>query len=269
MIMTVENINRTQYWTLDHPSEGNSLGLKMHARILEALTPLESESQKWLQSQGRTDLNTRALVIQARATSDQTCPIWIAGGNLRELSKLRSKASGRDYIEKMRDLCRRLSLLPIPVIFSIHGKVIGGGAEFTLFGDFRLATATSRFYFKQLFVGLSCSYGSTERLRALVGQGRAWSMLGVQQALDADQALNWGLLHSVHADKNQLQDGVRSLLTQLEAIDPMVYATQKMMFNAKMTPTEDEDSVELDLIEGLWMQPPHKNYLDRFLNSKP
>lgn len=268
MILTIENHEHTQYWTLDHPSDGNSLGLKMYSELHRALEALESESHPWFKSQESGHLRIRSLVIQAKTSEVEQCPVWIAGGNLKELSKLQTKASGRDYLYKMRELCRRLSGLPIPVIFSIHGKVIGGGAELILFGDFRLATTVSKFYFKQLFVGLSCSYGSSERLRLLTGQGRAWSLLCNPEPVLANQALNWGLLQSTHSDRSQLNQAVKALISQLNTIDPLVFATQKALFNASMEQPEEQGTKELDLIEALWMNPAHKKYLEGFMSPK-
>ena len=125
MLLLQESKNGIQTWTLNHPKEGNSLGLRMYHELDKALSNLEKNCESWSLNPGQNPLHQRCLIITATSTESGQSPIWVAGGNLRELSELPDKAQGRQYAEKMSGFCRRLTLLPIPVIFMIHGRAIG------------------------------------------------------------------------------------------------------------------------------------------------
>ncbi|MCB9228124.1 MAG: enoyl-CoA hydratase/isomerase family protein [Deltaproteobacteria bacterium] len=264
MILDVHRKDQVCYWTLNQPKAANSLGLRMYHALDLALQQLEEDVQRDVSSGEGEALVTRVLVIRARSGPGRNPPLWVAGGDLKELVHLKSKAQGRDYAEKMTRLCRRFADLPLPVIFEIHGLVIGGGVEFVLAGDFRLASAESCFSLRQLMTGVPCGYGSSSRLISLIGESRAWSLLTKKEPFSAQQAYDWGLLHSLHANPDLLRQATEDLCLLLKSIEPRAFAAQKKMF-ALTQPSARKTEAELDLFAEAWMNPGHQDFLRRFL----
>jgi enoyl-CoA hydratase/carnithine racemase len=83
-----------------------------------------------------------------------------------------------------------------PVIAAINGATVGGGLEFALACDIRIASTDAFFVAAGVNVGLIVSFW---RLPRVVGMGPAKEILLTGARYDAQQALNWGLVTEVHA----------------------------------------------------------------------
>ncbi len=251
-MILLQTKNDTLYWQLQDPKAGNSIGTSMMSQLVQALRELKARL--------RSDKAPRVLVVSASPTNG----LWIAGGNLRELALL-TAIEVRRYAQTMARLCVELTRLPIPVLVAVDGKAIGGGVELALAGDLILATKASSFHFKQLDVGLSLGYGSTQRLVQSVGLSRARHWVLGRSLISADQALDAGLVSEVVADSTALSERVAALAQELEAIDPFLLATQK-----KMLYLGHERTVKLDLASeqkgflAVWGNPQHRKFLADF-----
>ncbi len=137
--------------------------------------------------------DARVLVI--RGAGDRA---FCAGGDLKELEHLRSEAEATSMARTMRTILDLLPALPIPVIAGINGDAFGGGAEILVACDVRVAAEHARIGFAQITLGLMPAWGASERLAALVGRGRAMSMLITGRTMTALEASGLGLVEDVY-----------------------------------------------------------------------
>ncbi len=84
-----------------------------------------------------------------------------------------------------------------PVVMAIHGLVLGGGVEFALAGQSRIAHSQARFSLPEVNMGLLPGLGGTQRLPRLVGAEAALDMMLTGKMIDADEALAMGLVDQV------------------------------------------------------------------------
>lgn len=244
-------------WRIQRPERRNGLGLSIGQELLEALTQLDKVLDN------RQEI--RALIISAQASPAKHGQIWIAGGDLKELSLLTTKAEGRAYALLFQNICHGIEQLPIPVIFAVDGMVIGGGIEFMLAGDIRVATNHSSFLFKQTRVGLATGYGGSTRLTAAVGQSRALSWLLQGSTINCQTALDTGLIQ--HAcPEDQLEKTYLEIVENICRSPYEAIRGQKRMLRPKATETFAR---ELDLFEELWMNPDHAKFLRAFNKKSP
>lgn len=96
------------------------------------------------------------------------------------------------------DLFGGVAALPMPTVAALHGDVTGGGLELALAADVRVAEADCRFSLDALF-GAFPRAGGLQRLSRAVGRARASQLLFLEDAIDADTALRWGLVNAVAA----------------------------------------------------------------------
>jgi enoyl-CoA hydratase/carnithine racemase len=80
-------------------------------------------------------------------------------------------------------------------IARLHGHVVGGGLVLALGCDFRLAAEGTRISLPEVDLGLPLTWGATPRLIREIGSARAREMILGCEVIDAQQALDWGLVH--------------------------------------------------------------------------
>lgn len=237
-------------WILSRPERLNALGPSMAAVLRQRLDDLKKElagSQP-----------PRLLGIMA-ATNEKK--IWIAGGDLKELAQRPQPAAGRDYAATVTELNMELQKLAIPVCMAVDGAAIGGGLEFALAGDLRIATFDASFDFKQMKIGLATAFGGAQRLVHLVGLSRAmhWQLMCAHVA--AAEALAAGLVHEVHANRPALRKRLEDIAEHFATLAYPAVAAQKKMLQLNTAPHRD---AELDLFASLWMNPAHAAFLKNF-----
>ena len=84
-----------------------------------------------------------------------------------------------------------------PVIAVLHGVCLGGGAELALACDIRVAAKNLSIGLPETALGLIPGGGGTQRLPRLIGLGPALDMLLTGERINADRALQLGLVTRV------------------------------------------------------------------------
>jgi enoyl-CoA hydratase len=87
-----------------------------------------------------------------------------------------------------------------PVIAAIEGHAVAGGLELALMCDLRVAARSAVFGVFCRRWGVPLIDGGTVRLPRLVGAGRALDMILTGRAVDAAEAMSFGLVNRVVAD---------------------------------------------------------------------
>src|SRR2546425_9517135 len=165
---------------IDRPQARNALATQTMRELDETLGSIQQSG-------------ARLLVI--RGSGERA---FCAGGDLKELEHMRSETAAAEMAQAMRATLDRIPRLPIPVIAALNGDAFGGGAELALACDFRVAAGHARIGFAQITLGLMPAWGASERLAALVGRGRALSMLITGRIMSATQAMALGLVEDVY-----------------------------------------------------------------------
>ncbi|MBX7167775.1 MAG: enoyl-CoA hydratase/isomerase family protein [Pirellulales bacterium] len=148
------------------------------------------------QADARSDV--RAVIVHAEG------PIFSAGIDVLSLGQMRGEAGDVNPARWLRRLAADLQhalndieATEVPVIGALNGQVIGMGLELALCFDLRVAADDCRLSIPESRMGLVADVGGTTRLSRLVGPGRAKDMLLTARAIDAQEALSWGLVNRV------------------------------------------------------------------------
>jgi enoyl-CoA hydratase len=163
--------------TIDRPHARNAIALDTMEQLEKALDAAEGAS---------------ALAITG--AGDRA---FVSGGDLKELSAIRTEKDAAAMAWRMRSVCDRLASFPAPVIAALNGHALGGGAEVAVAADVRLAAADIKIGFNQVTLEIMPAWGGAERLAALVGKSRALLLAGTGAVLDAAEAERIGLIDRV------------------------------------------------------------------------
>ncbi|WP_372790413.1 enoyl-CoA hydratase/isomerase family protein [Paraconexibacter sp.] len=139
------------------------------------------------------DGRVRAVLISAAGSA------FTVGGDLRHFAAHREDLAAElnAMVPPFHDALLRLAELPVPVVAAVQGPVAGGGLGLAWCSDVVLAAPQARFATGFHLLGLSGDGASSWWLPRLVGLRRAQQMLLQGRVLDADEALEWGLISEV------------------------------------------------------------------------
>ena len=89
-----------------------------------------------------------------------------------------------------------------PLIAAVPGYALGGGCEFAMSCDIRIAAEEAKFGFPETEVGLTITTAGTKLLTQIVGLGKAKELVFTGDLINAPEALRIGLVNKVvSADK--------------------------------------------------------------------
>lgn len=171
--------------TLNRPRSLNSLGPRTAIEVLGALETAIADDE--------------ARVIIITGAGEGFC----SGGDFKEVF---SGALNQSLLAKRRRVregfnrvIMRLQTSEKPVIAAVNGAAIGGGCNFALACDIRIASQRARF--GQVFVNLGATpeLGGTFLLSRIIGLGRAIDLVFRGAIIDAEEALRIGLVTRVVA----------------------------------------------------------------------
>ena len=138
-----------------------------------------------------------------------------------------------------------------PVVAAVNGPAVGIGASLALACDLVLAAESAYFGLAFVNIGLMPDGGSTLFVPAAVGKARAFQMALLGERVDAQRALDWGLVNFVYPDASLL-DEANSVVERLAAGPTRSYAGSKRALNQMLYPDLDNQlSLEAELQHGL------------------
>jgi enoyl-CoA hydratase/carnithine racemase len=142
-------------------------------------------------------------VVDVATRDDVRCVIFhggearafCAGSDIKEFDDLGRDASERKILYEDYVL-RQVARLPMPTIAAIDGPALGGGFEIALCCDLRVLKRGVKVGLPECILGGLAGNGAV-RLARLIGPGRAKRILFTGLPLDAEQALDWGLVEEL------------------------------------------------------------------------
>lgn len=127
--------------------------------------------------------------------------VFCAGADLDGVAAfLRTDDPGaelRPYADRVQALVRQFEALPFLTVCELKGSAMGGGLEFALAADFRVASDRARLGLPELALGLIPAAGGTQRLARLCGVQTARRLILRGRILNALEAFDLQLIDEV------------------------------------------------------------------------
>jgi enoyl-CoA hydratase/carnithine racemase len=165
--------------TLDRPDVLNAMNNAMRAQLLEIFTRL------------RTDDAVKVVVVTG--AGDRA---FCAGADIREFLEPPTPTHFREARKRL-DFRAEMERCSQPIIAAIRGFALGGGLEFALACDIRIAAEDAHLGLTEINLAIIPGGGGTQRLPRLVGRGKALEMILTGMRVPAAEALRIGLVERV------------------------------------------------------------------------
>jgi enoyl-CoA hydratase/carnithine racemase len=190
--------------TLDRPDNLNAFTVEMAEELVDAFT------------RASVDDDVRAVVVTGRGRAFCAGMDLSVGGNVfgldaslrPSLEDMHQRLDDPEILQGVRDTGGRVTLAIYdctkPVIAAINGPAVGIGATMTLAMDLRLASEQARIGLVFGRIGIVPEACSSWFLPRIVGMSRALELVYSADILTGAQALDAGLVRSVHAPDDLL-----------------------------------------------------------------
>jgi len=131
---------------------------------------------------------------------------FIAGADINMLKTIENKDDLKNMCMTGHDLFDRMKQKGIPVVAAINGACLGGGLEWALKCDYRIASTSkkTKLGLPEVMLGLLPGWGGTQNLPRLVGFQEATTMILTGKEVRPDKAKKIGLVDLV-VDPNALE----------------------------------------------------------------
>ncbi len=199
--------------TINRPAKHNAISLATLAELRAAA--------------GAAAEDEAVRVIAITGAGDKA---FAAGSDLSEVIDRDFRKALEPIVQGLAD---QLERTPKPVIAAINGICMGGGLEVALGCDLRICSPNARFATPEGKLGIIPGGGATARLPRIVGRGWGMEMLLMGEAMDADRALQMGLVTRI-VPQDELLGEARRMAEHLASFAPFVPRTMKAMVHFGM-----------------------------------
>ena len=161
--------------TLNRPERLNAINCQLVLDLEDALGQLEADEE------------ARCIILTGAGRA------FCAGADIKE--SMAGPSPKTLPISRRYTFFNKLEDVEKPVIAAINGVCIGGGLEFALCCDFRIAATSAVIGLGEVKLGVIPAGGGTARLPRLIGPGRAKELLYFGNQIDGEEAYRIGLVN--------------------------------------------------------------------------
>ena len=179
--------------------------------------------------QVNSHLDIRVLILTA------VDPAFSSGGNVKDMKERKGMFAGtpaeivEQYRKNLQEVLLSVYNVEIPTIAAINGSAVGAGCGLALMCDIRVASRKATFGETFLNVGLIPGDGSAFTLPRVIGMAKASELIFTAETIDADAALDLGLINHV-VDHEELLAKSRNIAAKIAGRPPQaVRLTKKLL----------------------------------------
>lgn len=226
---------------------------------VNALTPADWHALREHLVESADDTDVRVIVLAGAQSS------FCAGADIRALTDNTMATDGTTALRVVGQTADTIRSLRVPVVAAICGPAHGGGLELALACDVRLADHGASFAAAGVNMGLIASVGSLIRA---IGDARARAMLLTGRRIDAETALEWGLVTELPT--GELMAAALSMAQDIARKSPLaVEATKRAAAEFHRRGHDDHEHLLDELFTELAATSDHREALASFLEKRP
>ena len=176
----VETVGPVGMVELNRPEKFNCLSVGIQKGLQQALRRLQAPGS-----------GIRVILLRARGKH------FCTGADLDEVRAMRAdRALFADFVHGS-EVLKALEASDLPVVAAVQGLCLAGGLELMLACDVVFAAGDARFGDQHAQYGLVPGWGGSQRLPRLIGLRRSLDLFFSARRVDAETALQFGLVNYV------------------------------------------------------------------------
>ena len=191
---------------------------------------------------------------------------FVAGADISEFGGL-NKEQAMALAKRGQDIFFKIENCKKPVVAAVNGFALGGGCELAMACHFRLCSENAKFGQPEVNLGLIPGYGGTQRLTQLIGKGRAMEMLISANMIDANTALQYGLVNYV-VPADDLLNKTENILALINSKAPFAVAACIKAANAVFDETQNGFTTEINYFGDCFITEDMKEGTTAFLEKR-
>jgi enoyl-CoA hydratase len=241
--------NKIGWITIDRPEVRNALDLQTVRELHEILAAIE-ESE---------DIGVVVLTGAGEK-------VFVSGADIRDIQarkKLDALKSINSRLFKAVEDCEK------PVIAAVNGFAFGGGCELALSCDIRICSDHAKFALPEASLGIIPAAGGMYRMARIAGLGIAKEMVLTGEPIDAQRALQAGIVSRVVPQADLLKTA-EQLAQKILSRGPLAVRVAKRSLNLiTQLPTEAAIAME-SFAQGILFESEDKQEgTSAFLEKRP
>jgi enoyl-CoA hydratase len=217
--------NNILYIRINRPDKLNALNFQTLDELREAMV------------EAHDNHDVKGIIITGEGEK-----AFVAGADISEFMQI-NEFNSRKFSEKGQEVFSFIERCPKPVIAAINGFALGGGCELALSCHMRIASDNAKIGLPEVTLGILPGYGGTQRLTLLVGKGKAFEIIMTGDMINAEDALNIGLVNYV-VPQPELLARCEGILNKIILRAPIAIAQTIECVNAVFNETKDGYEVE-------------------------
>ncbi|NIQ93901.1 MAG: fatty oxidation complex subunit alpha, partial [Desulfuromonadales bacterium] len=164
--------------TLDAPGE------KVNVLNETFLRQLEDTAKELAQKKGLKG----AVVVSGKKSG------FIAGADIRQIEGVDNPEEGRRLARQGQNILKKWGEFTFPVVCAIHGHCMGGGTEFALACNYRIASSDASVALPEIKLGILPGFGGTQRLPRLISLEKALDIILTGRTVRGAEAERLGIV---------------------------------------------------------------------------
>ena len=232
-LVLVEKRDGVALVTLNRPEAMNALSRQMRAEIAQTFAALNADD------------GVRAIVLTGAGKA------FTAGLDLKELGSDASAMGAANATEAERNPVVAIERCAKPVVGAINGAAITGGFELALACDILVASTHARFADTHARVGIMPGWGLSQKLSRLIGISRAKEASLTGNFIDAQTAVDWGLVNRVVAPEVLVETALKIAADIASAPADKVQAYKRLIDDGYGVPYADALHLERERSSAL------------------
>ncbi|MGO9136937.1 MAG: enoyl-CoA hydratase/isomerase family protein [Syntrophales bacterium] len=236
--------------TFNRPAALNALNTEVNLKLIEHLNAAEADPQ------------IRVVILTGSGEK-----AFVAGADIKEMLNMNAVAA-RDHAIKAKRVTDKIWNLKKPVVAVINGFCLGGGLEYALACDLRIASDSARFALPEINLGIMPGSCGTQRLPRLIGLTKAKELCFTGDIIKADEALALGLINHIFPSESLMQEAMVLSRTIAEKSTPALMLIKSAMNKGLEMDLESAAIFEIDCFGLCFSTEEQKQGMLAFVNKK-
>jgi len=191
---------------------------------------------------------------------------FAAGADISEFKNMNVE-NGRSFAANGHKIMNKIENCSKPIIGAVNGYALGGGCELAMACHLRITSPNAIFGQPEANLGLIPGYGGTQRLIQYLGKAKAVELLMTTDNINAEDALQLGLVNHVVPLENLIPK-CKEVLEKIASKSPLAIAKIIRCANAYFASDVDAFKTEVEEFGNCFGTEDYKEGVSAFLEKR-